>query len=203
MSNCRDCPRLATYLAELRLQYPDYHCQPVKGWGLGRPRLLIVGLAPGLHGANRTGKPFTGDTSGQLLFKMLREFAWASGNEGQVTLQQVRIVNAVRCVPPGNRPTSAEIRTCNDYLLEELNRLTNSAVILSLGTIAHRAVLMALGESASTYGFGHGRVHQLPDGRQMIDSYHCSRYNTQTRRLTVEMFRSIFKKISELIDEKQ
>ena len=203
MSSCRDCPRLASYLAELRLQYPDYHCQPVEGWGVSRPRLLIVGLAPGLHGANRTGKPFTGDSSGQLLFKMLREFAWASGNEGQVTLQQVRIVNAVRCVPPGNRPTSAEIRTCNDFLLEELNRQTNSAVILSLGTIAHRAVLMALGESASTYGFGHGRVHPLPDGRQMIDSYHCSRYNTQTRRLTVEMFRSIFKKISELIDEKQ
>jgi uracil-DNA glycosylase family 4 len=203
MSSCRDCPRLASYLAELRLQYPDYHCQPVKGWGFGRPRLLIVGLAPGLHGANRTGKPFTGDSSGQLLFKMLREFAWASGNEGQVTLQQVRIVNAVRCVPPGNRPTSAEIRTCNDFLLEELNRLTNSAVILSLGTIAHRAVLMALGESASIYGFSHGRVHLLPDGRQMIDSYHCSRYNTQTRRLTVEMFRSIFRKISELIDEKQ
>ena len=185
---------------QLKPRYPDYHCLPVDGWGIDRPRLLIVGLAPGLHGANRTGKPFTGDSSGQLLFMMLREFAWATGDEEQLALQQVRIVNAVRCVPPGNRPTAAEIKTCNRFLIDELDRVKNTAVILSLGTIAHRAVLMGLGESASRYKFEHGRLHNLAGGRQMIDSYHCSRYNTQTRRLTVEMFRAVFRKISLLLE---
>lgn len=203
MMSCRDCSRLASYLDELSLQYPDYHCRPVEGWGAVRPRLLIVGLAPGLHGANRTGRPFTGDSSGHLLFKMLREFGWASGTEDRVELDQVRIVNAVRCVPPVNRPTAAEIRTCNKFLAKELDRLEPTGVILSLGTIAHRAVLMALGQPPSVYGFGHGRVHSVAAGRQMIDSYHCSRYNTQTRRLTVEMFKYIFKKILKLIDEKR
>jgi uracil-DNA glycosylase family 4 len=201
MTNCRDCPRLASHLDEVKRQYPDYHCRPVEGWGAAEPRLLIVGLAPGLHGANRTGKPFTGDDSGRLLFQMLREFSWVRGEDDQLELIDLRIVNAVRCLPPANRPTAAEIRTCNTYLARELGQLKNSAVILSLGTIAHGAVLMALGKSPKTYGFGHGQVHELPDVARMIDSYHCSRYNTQTRRLTVPMFRSIFKKISELIDE--
>jgi uracil-DNA glycosylase family 4 len=174
----------------------------VPAFGDASPRLLIVGLAPGLHGANRTGRPFTGDYAGELLYATLHEFGYASrpvsvsADDGLV-LSGCRISNAVKCVPPANKPEPAEVRRCNAYLREELLALPGATAILALGLIAHQAVLMALGLKRSAYVFGHGAEHVLPDGRRLFDSYHCSRYNTQTRRLTPAMFRAVFARIRE------
>jgi uracil-DNA glycosylase family 4 len=159
--------------------------------------LLIVGLAPGLHGANATGRPFTGDAAGILLYETLFEFGFASQPDGAapddgLRLNDCRITNAVRCVPPGNRPTTAEVRTCNDYLHEELLQLPAPAVVVSLGGIAHQAVLRALGLRLAEFPFSHGRSHRLSASLRLLDSYHCSRYNTQTGRLTRAMFRAVF-----------
>lgn len=199
--DCMQCSRLAGHLAAVRAEYPDYHAKPVAPFGAGKPRLLIVGLAPGMHGANRTGRPFTGDYAGILLYETLHRFGLASrpdavsGDDG-LKLIDCRITNAVKCLPPENKPKPDEVRRCNAYLRDEIAALPQGAAILALGGIAHQAVLMALGLRASGYRFGHGARHDLPHGHTLYDSYHCSRYNTQTRRLTPEMFREVFATIS-------
>jgi uracil-DNA glycosylase len=195
--NCRKCPRLAGALDEIRSAQPDYHARPVLPFGDPSPGLLVVGLAPGLHGANRTGRPFTGDYAGVLLYRTLYKFGFASRPESVsaddgLRLAGCRITNAVKCWPPANKPESSEIRQCNGYLDAELAVLPNTAAILALGRVAHASVLMALGLGAKAFPFAHGEVHELPDGRRFYDSYHCSRYNTQTRRLTAEMFENVF-----------
>jgi uracil-DNA glycosylase len=195
--SCRDCPRLAGFLDSVRSAHPDYHAAPVAPFGDSRARLLIVGLAPGLHGANRTGRPFTGDYAGILLYRTLHRFGFASAEQSLarddgLTLSGCRITNAVKCLPPENKPQPAEVRACNSYLAAELKELPVRSAILALGTIAHRAVLLASELKASAYPFGHGAVHMLPDGRALFDSYHCSRYNTQTNRLTSAMFEAVF-----------
>jgi uracil-DNA glycosylase family 4 len=198
--DCRKCPRLAAFLDEARRTHPGYHARPVPSFGPLKPRLLIVGLAPGLHGANRTGRPFTGDHAGLLLYRMLHAHGFASQPESKsaddaLRLIGCRITNAVRCVPPQNKPVPAEVRSCNTYLAQELNQLSADAGILALGAVAHAAVLMATGARQAGYPFGHAAEHLLPDGRWLIDSYHCSRYNTQTGRLTETMFSEVFARI--------
>jgi len=201
--HCRRCPRLAAFLDEGRARHPGYHCAPVAPFGDAAPRLLVVGLAPGFHGANATGRPFTGDYAGVLLYATLHHFGWASAptstaRDDGLELTGARITNAVKCVPPGNKPTPAEIATCNEFLRAELDGLPATTVILALGAIAHGAVLRAQGVRQASCRFAHGAEHVLPDGRVLIDSYHCSRYNTNTRRLTEEMFRAVVGRASEL-----
>lgn len=204
--NCRDCPRLAGFLDEVRAAHPDYHARPVLAFGAEQPRLLIVGLAPGMHGANRTGRPFTGDHAGILLYQTLHEFGFAtqpvseSANDG-LQLLHCRITNAVKCLPPANKPETAEIKQCNGYLKNELAALHPGTAILALGNIAHAAVLMAQGLKVKSHPFGHGAIHHLASGLRLYDSYHCSRYNTQTRRLTPEMFRAVFAQIKQDLEK--
>ncbi len=193
--DCTRCPRLARYLAQTRQRQPDYWGRPVPSFGARQPRIVIVGLAPGMHGANRTGRPFTGDHAGILLYETLHAFGLASRPFSQaaddaLVLRAARIVNAVKCVPPQNRPLPAEIRSCNRYLAQELEELRGVRVYLALGRIAHDALLMALGLPRARYPFAHARVHPL-GRRYLVDSYHCSRYNTSTRRLTPDMFRAV------------
>ncbi len=202
--HCTRCPRLADFLAGVRRDHPDYHARPVAPFGAARPKLLIVGLAPGMHGANRTGRPFTGDHAGILLYQTLHEFGFANRPESVALddgfrLKQCRITNAVKCLPPANKPTGEEIRTCNDFLAREIAALPKHTVILALGSIAHNAVVRATGGRASQYRFGHGAEHTLADGHRLIDSYHCSRYNTQTRRLTEKMFHDVFRRIRKMV----
>ena len=199
--DCRACPRLAAFLDAGRAKYPGYYCRPVPPFGDAHPRLLIVGLAPGFHGANRTGRPFTGDHAGILLYETLHAFGYASrpvsvAADDGLQLIGCRITNAVKCVPPENKPETGEIVRCNDYLKQELAALPASTAILALGQIAHAAVLRAFGLKAKDFVFGHDVRHLLPDGKRLYDSYHCSRYNTQTRRLTPEMFRAVFARIA-------
>lgn len=200
MAVCADCPRLATHLATVRKAYPGYHARPVLPFGDGKPALLIVGLAPGMHGANRTGRPFTGDYAGVLLYETLHRFGWSSQPEGiapddGLVLKGCRITNAVKCLPPENKPLPAEVKCCNQYLNVELAGLPPGTALLALGSVAHKAVIMAVGGRQADYDFAHGAKHDLPGGLLLFDSYHCSRYNTQTRRLTPDMFRDVFGKI--------
>lgn len=174
-------------------------------FGAHDARLLVVGLAPGMHGANRTGRPFTGDHAGLLLYRMLHDYGFSDAPASLnaidgLRLYGCRITNAVRCVPPENKPTAAEIRTCNVYLRAELEALLPGAAVLALGTVAHSAVLMALGVKRAELRFGHGSRHVLPRGQMLFDSYHCSRYNTQTGRLTEAMFRKVFAEIRKYLD---
>jgi len=204
--DCTLCPRLATYLAKARAAHPDYHAHPVPPFGDPAARLLIVGLAPGFHGANRTGRPFTGDHAGILLYATLHELGFASQSEAisrddGLKLHDCRIANAVNCVPPENKPLPAEVRTCNRYLQWEVTRVPRGGVILALGRTAHDAVLMALDRPRSRHAFAHGAMHELPGERRLLDSYHCSRYNTQTRRLTAEMFRTVLGHARQLLDK--
>ncbi len=206
LTSCVACPRLAGFLADARARHPDYFCRPVPAFGDAAPRLLIVGLAPGFHGANRSGRPFTGDYAGVLLYETLHTYGYASrpvsvAADDGLELTGCRITNAVKCVPPENKPETAEIRRCNAYLQDELVELPAGTAILALGLIAHGAVLKALGLKNKDYTFGHGAVHALPRGGRLYDSYHCSRYNTQTRRLTPEMFRAVFARIRQ--DDKE
>lgn len=199
LAACTACPRLARFLADVRAAHPDYHARPVANFGDPAARLLIVGLAPGMHGANRTGRPFTGDYAGILLYDTLHRFGFANRPESVAVgdgleLIDCRISNAVKCLPPENKPEPAEIKTCNHYLADELRASPEVKVILALGLVAHKATLMALGLKQSAFAFGHGARHELP-GRVLIDSYHCSRYNTQTRRLTAEGFHDVFRAI--------
>lgn len=198
---CTECPRLAGFLAQVRTDYPTYYARPVAAFGDVAPRLLIVGLAPGLHGANQSGRPFTGDYAGILLYETLHQFGYASSpvstsvDDGLV-LRGCRITNAVKCLPPANKPETAEIRQCNHYLQAELAGLPANISILALGAVAHAAVLMACGLPAKAHKFAHGAVHELASGQRLYDSYHCSRYNTNTRRLTTEMFHAVFARIN-------
>ncbi len=201
---CRRCPRLATFLDDVREKYPDYHAAPVAPFGDGDPDLLIVGLAPGMHGANATGRPFTGDHSGVMLYETLYKYGFSSAPvslsmDDGLQLFNCRITNAVKCLPPQNKPETSEIKCCNPFLAEELRALKEGSVVLVLGTIAHAAVLRALDLKLTTYKFGHGEEYELPGGLRMIDSYHCSRYNTQTKRLTESMFQDIFAQAKEKI----
>ncbi|MEW5968088.1 MAG: uracil-DNA glycosylase [Pseudomonadota bacterium] len=195
--DCRACPRLATFLDEVRVRHPAYHARPVPAFGDPAPGLLIVGLAPGMHGANRSGRPFTGDYAGVLLYETLHKFGYASAPQSLsaddgLVLSGCRITNAVKCLPPANKPEPAEIRQCNGFLAAEIAALPDRARILALGQIAHQAVLRALGLKLKDYPFAHASEHRLPGGRRLVSSYHCSRYNTQTRRLTQEMFEAVF-----------
>jgi uracil-DNA glycosylase family 4 len=175
--------------------HPDWHNAPVPYWGAPRPRLIIVGLAPGLKGANRTGRPFTGDYAGDLLYATLRKFGLASGDyemrpDDGLELRQTLIANAVACVPPENKPTTEEIRTCRQFLVARLNEERPRAY-LALGRIAHDSLLVTLGEKRSARPFGHGAEHALTSGATLFDSYHCSRYNTNTGVLTTAMFEDV------------
>jgi uracil-DNA glycosylase len=201
--DCTQCPRLAEFLAETHHRHPDYFARPVPSFGVAAPRLLIVGLAPGMHGANRTGRPFTGDYAGILLYETLYELGLATRPESVAAddgleLRNARIANAVKCVPPENKPLPDEIRRCNAYLKTELLELSSVRVVLALGRIAHNAVLLALGLKQSQFPFAHGQEHALDGARHLVDSYHCSRYNTSTRVLTAEMFKKVVARACEL-----
>ena len=201
--SCRACPRLAAFLDDVRERNPDYYCRPVPPFGDDAARFLIVGLAPGMHGANRTGRPFTGDHAGILLYETLHKFGFSNRPASQsatdgLTLVDCRITNAVKCLPPENKPVGAEINTCNAFLSRELAGLAPESVVLALGGIAHRAVVRAVGLRQADYRFAHAAVHDLGNYR-MLDSYHCSRYNTNTRRLTTEMFEDVFRMARQLL----
>ncbi|MDJ0906874.1 MAG: uracil-DNA glycosylase [Woeseiaceae bacterium] len=201
--SCRACPRLATFLDDVNERYPDYYCRPVPPFGDDAAGFLIVGLAPGMHGANRTGRPFTGDHAGILLYEMLHKFGFSTRSESlaaddDLQLQNCRITNAVKCLPPENKPVGAEINTCNAFLANELRTLAEGSVVMALGGIAHRAIIKALALRQADYKFGHAAVHDLGTVR-LLDSYHCSRYNTNTGRLTSEMFESVFATARELL----
>ncbi len=194
--DCAACPRLSAFLAQVRQAHPDYHARPVPPFGSEHPRLLVVGLAPGMHGANRTGRPFTGDYAGILLYETLHRFGFANRPQSEhagdgLELKDCRITNAVKCLPPQNKPDRDEIVMCNKYLQHELKALDDDSAVLALGQIAHQAVLLALGLRQRDFPFAHGAVHRLPR-LTLFDSYHCSRYNTQTRRLTPAMFQAVF-----------
>ena len=203
--DCRACPRLAGFLDDVQTRYPDYHCAPVAPFGDPAARFLIVGLAPGMHGANRSGRPFTGDHAGILLYRMLHRFGFASAPESLATddgleLRDCRITNAVKCLPPDNKPVGAEINSCNRFLAAELDGMTDDSVLMALGGIAHRAIIRALGLRQADYRFGHAATHDA--GRfRLLDSYHCSRYNTNTGRLTEPMFEQVFATVREWLDE--
>ena len=204
--DCTRCPRLAGFLCEVRSAHPTYYARPVPPFGAGQARLLVVGLAPGMHGANASGRPFTGDHAGILLYETLHAFGFASAPQSTAAddgleLLDCRINNAVKCLPPANKPTPQEVRACNGYLAADLARVPASGVVLALGQIAHGAVLRALDLRERDYRFGHGAEHGLPTrGLRLLDSYHCSRYNTQTRRLTPTMFASVFARARQLLD---
>ena len=198
--NCRACPRLAGFLDSVRQRYPDYYCRPVPPFGDSSARFLIVGLAPGMHGANRTGRPFTGDYAGDLLYATLIKFGFAEGSyerrhDDGLRLVDCRVTNAVRCVPPENKPTGIEIRTCRRFLESEIAAMPRLEVVLALGAVAHGAALASLGLVRNRYPFAHGALHRLESGPLLADSYHCSRYNTNTGRLSEAMFRQVFEEL--------
>jgi len=201
--DCPRCPRLVAFRATHRAAAPDWHNAPVEPFGPLTAPLLVVGLAPGLRGANRTGRPFTGDYAGDLLYPTLiaaglvRGRYGATPDDGLIPIA-CRITNAVRCVPPANKPVGAEIAACRPYLAEEMAHMPALRAVLALGRIAHEAVLAARGLRQAAFPFAHGRVHALPGGPALADSYHCSRYNTNTGRLTAEMFRAVVDRVAGL-----
>ncbi len=202
---CVQCPRLAGFLKDVRKQYPDYYGKPVPAFGDPQARLCIVGLAPGMHGANATGRPFTGDHAGIILYKTLHKFGFASkatsvSADDSLKLINCRITNAVKCLPPQNKPVGAEVNTCNSWLAQELEALPEDYVIIALGGIAHKSVIKALGLKQADYTFGHDQLHKFDRG-VLIDSYHCSRYNTNTKRLTTLMFEAVFKRAKKLLEK--
>ena len=197
LKNCALCPRLAEYRQANEAAHPAYFNGPAPSFGSDSARLLIVGLAPGLHGANRTGRPFTGDFAGDLLYQTLAKFGFSKGEydgrpDDGISLTGAMISNAVRCAPPGNKPTPLEIRTCRPFLEGRIAALPRLKAIVCLGRIAHDSTLAALGLTAKAAPFGHGAAHKLARGITLFDSYHCSRYNTNTRRLTEAMFEQVF-----------
>jgi uracil-DNA glycosylase family 4 len=202
-TNCVQCPRLAAFLDEIRAKHPDYFGRPVPAFGDANARLCIVGLAPGMHGANATGRPFTGDHAGIMLYQTLHKYGFAnrpvsvSADDG-LELINCRITNAVKCLPPQNKPVGAEVNTCNTWLEQELEALPDDYVIVALGGVAHKAVIKALGLKQAEYAFGHMHEYRLKRGA-LIDSYHCSRYNTQTKRLTMPMFEAVFERAKKLL----
>jgi uracil-DNA glycosylase family 4 len=203
--DCRQCPRLAAFLDQVGADHPGYHARPVPAFGDPRARLLVVGLAPGMHGANASGRPFTGDHAGILLYATLHRHGFASAPESLsaddgLQLPDCRITNAVKCLPPQNKPVGSEINTCRQYLEQELQQLAEGGVVVALGSIAHKSVVAALGQRQKDFVFAHAAEHALPGRLVLLDSYHCSRYNTQTRRLTEPMFDAVFARARELID---
>lgn len=199
-TDCAHCPRLVAFREKNRRAFPDFHNAPVRSFGNAAARLLIVGLAPGLKGANRTGRPFTGDYAGDLLYATLLKFGFAKGNyraapDDGLTLVDARITNAVRCVPPENKPIPAEIATCRDFLKAEIEAMQTLKAILCLGNVSHASVLACFGAKQTEHKFAHGAEHALPRDIQLFDSYHCSRLNTNTGRLTTAMFEAIFERI--------
>ncbi|MDG5489605.1 uracil-DNA glycosylase [Sphingomonas sp. BGYR3] len=201
--NCPRCPRLVDYREACRAEYPGWWNAPVQAFGDPDAWLVIVGLAPGKHGANRTGRPFTGDYAGDLLFATLAKFGlsegvYASRIDDGLTLNGAMIVNSVKCLPPQNKPTPEEIRACRPFLDGQVAALPNARVFIALGQIAHQSAVKVLGGKLPKAKFGHLAEHRMPDGRMLIDSYHCSRYNTNTGRLTAEMFEDVFARALEL-----
>jgi uracil-DNA glycosylase family 4 len=204
--DCLLCPRLVAFREVQRANHPEWFNAPVPSFGDECAELLIVGLAPGLRGANRTGRPFTGDHAGGLLYRTLQKFGYAEGvydarSDDGLVLRRARITNAVRCVPPQNKPQPHEIAACRRFLAAEIASLSGLRAILALGAIAHLAVLSALGFRRPVFPFGHGAVHALPDGKLLVDSYHCSRQNTNTGRLTVDMFEAVFATLADSLDQ--
>lgn len=201
--DCPLCPRLVAFREELRVEHPEWWNAPVPAWGDPHGWLAVVGLAPGKHGANRTGRPFTGDFAGELLFRTLLAHGLATGEFRADPADSLRltgsvIVNAVRCLPPANKPTPAEIRTCRPFLEAPLARLHDVRIVIALGRIAHEAAVRAFGGRLSAMPFGHGAEHDIGGGRLLIDSYHCSRYNQNTGVLTEAMFDAVFARAVEL-----
>jgi uracil-DNA glycosylase len=197
--DCSFCPRLAEFRSENRGREPKWFNAPVPAFGTSDAALLIVGLAPGLQGANRTGRPFTGDYAGDLLYPTLVEYGFARGDYGEriddgLQLVDCRIGNAVHCVPPQNKPTPAEINTCRQFLIALIENMPRLTAIVALGRIAHDSTVKALGLRASAAPFAHGAVHEAGH-RRLYDSYHCSRYNTNTGVLTADMFRAVFARV--------
>lgn len=200
--NCSHCPRLVELRSQVRTDYPEYHAAPVSAFGVPDADFIVVGLAPGMHGANATGRPFTGDYAGGLLYETLYNHGFASravsrSSDDGLQLYNCCITNAVKCLPPANKPVAAEVNNCNGFLAREL---VGRQVILALGTIAHRAIIRALALRQAQWPFGHAAEHHLDDGRIVLDSYHCSRYNTQTKRLTTAMFEQVFARARALVD---
>ncbi len=207
--NCALCPRLHAFIAAQRELHPEWHNAPVETFcpedGPASVRLLIVGLAPGLRGANRTGRPFTGDFAGDLLYGTLSRFGFSRGSfaarpDDGVELVETAITNAVRCVPPENKPVGAEINTCRRFLSASIGAMPNLRAILTLGKIAHDSTVRALGERVSAHPFRHAGRTQA-GGLEVFSSYHCSRYNTNTGRLTEDMFTNVFKDIANFLNE--
>ncbi len=203
--HCRCCQRLTKHLQRVKHKYPDYFCAPVPALGKIRAPLLIVGLAPGLHGANASGIPFTGDSSGHLLFKTLHELGYSRTATVDLNLLDgglidCRITNAVKCLPPENKPLLIEFKKCAPYLSTELQQLPAGGVVVALGQLAHNAILRVLGVTLSHYPFSHLGEHAVVKNWTLLDSYHCSRYNTQTKRLTPEMFKQVFDRTREILD---
>jgi uracil-DNA glycosylase family 4 len=204
--DCRQCPRLAAFLDQVKEKHPDYYCGPVPQFGDPAARFLIVGLAPGMHGANRTSRPFTGDHAGILLYQTIYEYGFSTAPvsataDDDLRLINCRITNAVKCLPPDNKPVGAEINTCNPYLANELAALESGSLVLALGGIAHRAIIKALGQRQADFVFRHAAEHDVDERFTLMDSYHCSRYNTNTRRLTPEMFQAVFARIKQYLDQ--
>ena len=203
--DCPLCPRLVAYRAANQAEHPDWFNGPVPSFGDLDARLLVVGMAPGVKGANRTGRPFTGDHAGLLLYQTLLRFGFATGAyladpADGLTLKNCRIVNAVRCVPPANLPVPAEVKTCNQFLTAELRAMPDLRVVLALGVLAHAAVLRACGIPPTRVRFRHGDIHELPDGLLLANSYHVSRYNTNTGRLTEAMFEAVMQSVVQRLE---
>jgi uracil-DNA glycosylase len=203
--DCPFCPRLAAFREVQQKIHPDWFNSPVPPFGDSEAELLVVGLAPGLRGANRTGRPFTGDYAGGLLYQTLAKFGLAEGTyearpDDGLLLRRTRITNAVRCVPPQNRPDPGEIATCRRFLAAEITGMPRLCAILALGAIAHQTILTALGLRRGLFPFAHGGVHTLPSGLVLADSYHCSRLNTNTGRLSTKMFEAVFAELVQRLD---
>jgi uracil-DNA glycosylase family 4 len=202
--NCKKCPRYVSFFKELRAEYPGYYNLPVPAFGDTNPDLVIVGLAPGMHGANATGRPFTGDHAGIILYETLFKFGFSNQPESLhkkdgLKLIKCRITNAVKCLPPQNKPIGSEINNCNSYLKTEIQKLRKNTVMIALGLVAHKAVIKAIDARQSDYVFKHNAFHEIEPGHILIDSYHCSRYNTNTKRLTEKMFHDVFRQAQKLI----
>ena len=201
--DCRRCARLAAFLDAVKLEEPSYYCRPVPPFGDRKARIVMVGLAPGMHGANRTGRPFTGDHAGILLYQTLFKFGLATqptsvAADDGLRLLDARITNSVKCLPPQNKPLPSEVRQCNSFLRAEIEASAEARVFLALGAIAHAAVLRAFDLHLSQFPFAHAAQHELGQGRVLLDSYHCSRYNTSTKVLTVPMFKKVVGRACEL-----
>ncbi len=198
--DCGLCPRLVSLRHDCRAEEPDWFNAPVPSFGGLDARLLVVGLAPGRNGANRTGRPFTGDYAGVLLYQTLGRFGFAKGDYAErpddgLMLVDCRITNSVKCLPPENKPTPAEIKTCRPFLVDEIEAMAKLKAIMALGRVAHESVVATFGGKQKNFPFAHGAAHDLRDGITLFDSYHCSRYNTNTGRLTTEMFESVVAEI--------